>query len=139
MTKVTSVKSNTGQSPKGTGESKILVVEDDPLNMELVSDLLAVHGYTVLQAATGQAALALAAQEQPNLILMDIGLPGMDGLTACRALKADPATAAIPVVVLTSYAMRGDEEKILAAGCNGYITKPIDTRQFCQLVDGFLK
>jgi len=118
---------------------KILVVEDDPLNMELVSDLLTVHGYTVLQATTGQEALALAAREQPDLILMDIGLPGMDGLAACRALKADPTTVAIPVVALTAYAMRGDEEKIMAAGCDGYITKPIDTRQFAHIVARFLR
>jgi len=124
---------------KSNANRKILVVEDDPLNMELVSDLLTVHGYTVLQATTGQEALALAAREQPDLILMDIGLPGMDGLAACRALKADPTTVAIPVVALTAYAMRGDEEKIMAAGCDGYITKPIDTRQFAHIVARFLR
>jgi CheY-like chemotaxis protein len=107
--------------------------------MELVSDLLTVHGYTVLQATTGQEALTLAAREQPDLILMDIGLPGMDGLAACRALKAGPATVTIPVVALTAYVMRGDEEKILAAGYDGYITKPIDTRQFAHTVARFLR
>lgn len=107
---------------------KILVVEDTPLNMELVRDLLMSAGHVVLEATTAEEGLVLARNELPGLILMDIGLPGMDGLTATRKLKQEPATAGIPIICLTSHAMVGDAEKATAAGANGYITKPIDTR-----------
>jgi len=110
--------------------AKILVVEDNPVNMELVTDLLEVAGYVVIQAETAEAGLVMAKQDAPDLVLMDIRLPGMDGLAATRLLKADEATAQIPVVALTAQAMKGDEEAALAAGCQGYITKPIDTRAF---------
>lgn len=116
---------------------KILVVDDNPMNMELVSDLLEVNGYQVLQAGDASAAIDLAGNEIPDLILMDIQLPGMDGIQATRILKDDPATRKIPVVALTAHAMKGDEKNILEAGCVGYITKPIDTRKFQEAVAEF--
>jgi len=108
----------------------ILIVEDNELNLELATDLLESAGYIVRQARTAEEAIQAARTTQPHLILMDIGLPGMDGLAATRALKADPATRQIPVLAVTSHAMKGDEDKARASGCSGYITKPIDTRAF---------
>src|SRR5712692_8176668 len=107
---------------------KILVVEDNPLNRELTADILGAAGYTVLQAENAEKGLALARAESPALILMDVRLPGMDGLSATETLKEEAETREIPVVALTAHAMKGDEAKALAAGCRGYITKPIDTR-----------
>jgi len=111
-----------------SGET-ILVVEDNPLNLELVTDVLEVHGYRVLQAASASEAFEHVRAGVPDLILMDIQLPGLDGLTLTSILKDDPATRGVPVVALTAHAMRGDEEKARQAGCDGYIPKPIDTRQ----------
>ncbi len=105
---------------------KILVVEDNPVNRRLAEFLLRSHGYQILQAATAQEAFEIVNSERPNLIVMDIQLPGMDGLEATRKLKEDPRSRDIPVVAVTSYAMKGDEETALAAGCVGYITKPIE-------------
>ena len=116
----------------------ILVVEDNPGNMELAADLLDIRGFRVLQAATAEEGICLAKAERPSLILMDIGLPGMNGLQATRLLKKDRQTASIPVVALTAQAMDDDKEKTLAAGCVGYITKPIDTRTFVQTITLFL-
>jgi CheY-like chemotaxis protein len=120
------------------GTKTVLVVEDNPANMELAVDLLDVGGYRPLQAATAEEAIRLAQAERPCLILMDIGLPGMDGLQATRLLRQNPTTADIPVVALTAQAMSGDKEKILAAGCVGYISKPIDTRTFVKTVTLFM-
>ena len=116
----------------------ILVVEDNPFNMELAVDVLEVAGYTVLQAEDAERGIALAQGERPALILMDVSLPGMDGLTATRALKENPATRDIPIVALTAHAMKGDREKALSAGCQGYIPKPIDVKVFPAAVAGFL-
>ena len=116
----------------------ILVVEDNPLNMELVIDLLEYEGFRALQAANAEVALPLARQEKPDLVLMDIALPGMDGLEATRRLREDPATREIPVVALTASAMKVDEQRVLQAGCLGVIYKPIDTRGFVRLVAGYL-
>lgn len=116
----------------------ILIVEDNPLNLELATDLLETAGYVVRQAGTAEEAIQTARTALPGLILMDVSLPGMDGLAATQALKADPATHAIPVVALTAHAMKGDEDKARAAGCEGYITKPIDTRTFPVTVARFL-
>ena len=113
---------------------KILVVEDTPMNMELTTDLLEVAGYEVIQAETAETGIERARAEAPNLILMDIGLPGMDGLTATAILKQDRSTKDIPIIALTSHAMKEDKERIMAAGCDGYITKPIDTREFPKTV-----
>ncbi len=117
---------------------KVLVIEDNELNMKLAVALLGISHYQVLKAANAEIGLQLARAEHPDLILMDIQLPGMDGLTATRMIKNDPELREIPVVALTSYAMQGDEEKALAAGCSGYIPKPIDTRNFIRAVEGFL-
>ena len=108
----------------------VLIVEDNPANLALAIVLLQSAGHTVLTAADAEAGLTLARDEQPHLILMDIQLPGMDGLEATALLKRDDATRAIPVIALTALAMKGDEERIRAAGCDGYIAKPMDYRAF---------
>lgn len=117
---------------------KILVVDDNPMNVELVSDLLEVNGYHVFQAEEAETGIVIAKKEKPDLILMDIQLPGMDGLTATGILKKDKVTGNIPVIALTAHAMKGDEDKILAAGCTGYISKPINTRELPETVALFL-
>jgi two-component system cell cycle response regulator DivK len=106
------------------------VVEDTPANMKLITLLLHKAGHEVLQAGSADEAIALVRAEQPDLVLMDIQLPGMDGLAATRLLKQDDATRHIPVVALTALAMKGDEERIRAAGCDGYIAKPIQYQSF---------
>ena len=116
----------------------VLVVEDNPANMELVHDLLTVAGYRVLMATTAERAIELASTGKPDLVLMDIGLPGMDGLEATRRLKRNPTTAAIPIVCLTAHAMHGDEARARRAGCDGYLTKPLDARSFADTVAGFI-
>lgn len=103
----------------------ILLVEDNPANMRLAAFVLTHGGHEVLCATSADAALALVRERLPALVLMDVQLPGMDGLAATRRLKADPATRAIPVVALTAFAMRGDAERIREVGCDGYIPKPI--------------
>jgi len=103
----------------------ILIVEDNPSNMTLAKFLLEQAGHTVLAATDAEAGIRIARDSKPDLILMDIQLPGMDGLQATALLKQDEATRAIPVVALTALAMKGDEERILAAGCDGYIGKPL--------------
>lgn len=109
---------------------KVLVVEDNPANMTLATFLLQSAGHTVLGAMDAEAGLTMARLEQPDLILMDIQLPGMDGLEATAQLKRDVATRAIPVIALTALAMKGDEERIRAAGCDGYIAKPMSYKDF---------
>jgi two-component system, cell cycle response regulator DivK len=108
----------------------ILLVEDNVANMKLATFLLETDGHTVLAAVNAELALTLAREGHPELILMDIQLPGMDGLQATALLKADPATRDIPVIALTALAMKGDEERIRAAGCDGYIAKPLAYREF---------
>lgn len=115
-------------------KKKILVVEDNPMNMELASDILEAQGYEVLQASAGRQALEIARNQRPDLILMDIRLPELDGLEITRLLKADESTRDIVVVALTAHAMRGDEERAQAAGCSGYIPKPINTREFIKVI-----
>ena len=114
--------------------AKILVVEDNSDNMTLAVFLLESAGHTVLSATDAELGLTLARVEQPNLILMDIQLPGIDGLEATALLKRDNATRTIPVIALTALAMKGDEERILAAGCDGYIAKPLRYREFLAAV-----
>ena len=118
---------------------RILIVEDSPMNMELVVDLLEHAGYVVLQAVSAEEALPLASSEKPDLVLMDIALPGMDGLEATRQLHKDAATRDIPIVALTASAMLADEDRAFQAGCRGIIRKPIDTRVFTRLVAGYLE
>jgi two-component system cell cycle response regulator DivK len=110
--------------------ARVLIVEDNPTNMTLAVFLLQSAGYTVLSATDAEAGLTLARAEQPDLILMDMQLPGMDGLEATALLKKDEATRGIPVVALTALAMKGDEERIRAAGCDGYIAKPMRYQEF---------
>jgi len=108
--------------------SRLLIVDDNPTNLKLVSYLLKSHGHEVATAGDAETALEAIAQERPTLILMDLQLPGIDGLELTRRLKADPQTRSIPIIAVTAYAMKGDLEKALAAGCDDYVTKPIDTR-----------
>jgi CheY-like chemotaxis protein len=118
---------------------KILLVEDNQMNMELATDLLIAAGFVVCPAENAEEAIALAQTEQPSLILMDIALPEMDGLIATDILKHNELTKDIPVVALTAHAMSGDADRALAAGCIGYITKPIDTRTFAASVAKFIQ
>jgi two-component system, cell cycle response regulator DivK len=110
--------------------AKILIVEDNPVNMKLAVILLKSANHTVLSATDAEAALSLSRSERLDLILMDVQLPGMDGLQAVALLKRDEATRAIPVIALTALAMKGDEERIRAAGYDGYIAKPIRRQEF---------
>lgn len=110
--------------------AKILIIEDNPINMKLAVMLLERSGYQVLQANRAVTGIDLAKQQHPDLILMDIQLPGIDGLTAARMLKADIATRDILVYALTAFAMKGDEKKMREAGCDGYIAKPIHYQEF---------
>jgi CheY-like chemotaxis protein len=109
--------------------ARILVVEDNPTNMKLVSDLLEFEGHCILKACDAEQAQSVIHASSLDLILMDIALPGMDGLTLTRILKSDEKTKHIPVVALTAFAMKGDKRKAMADGCDGYITKPINTRE----------
>jgi CheY-like chemotaxis protein len=111
-------------------QSTILVVDDNHTNLKLVTDVLGFEGYCILTATDAKQAQAVVRQSPPDLILMDIGLPDMDGLALTQILKADQRTRHIIIVALTAFAMKGDEEKAIAAGCDGYIIKPIDTRKF---------
>ena len=103
---------------------RILVAEDDPDNRSIVVKVLTLEGYETLEAADGRSALALVRRERPDLIVMDLGMPGMDGWEASRRLKADPQTADIPIIALTAFALRGDEERAREAGCDDYLPKP---------------
>ena len=114
--------------------AKVLIIEDNPTNMTLAIFLLQSAGHTVLSATDAEAGLTMARDEQPQLILMDIQLPGMDGLQATGILKRDEATRAIPVIALTALAMKGDEERIRHAGCDGYIAKPMRYQDFLATV-----
>ncbi len=120
------------------GPAVILIVEDNEANRLLASAVLEREGYRVEMAGSSQEALELLDSQSPDLILMDVQLPGMDGLTLTRRLKGDQRTAAIPIVALTALAMMGDRERTLEAGCSGYISKPINTRTFAAEVRKFL-
>jgi CheY-like chemotaxis protein len=118
---------------------KILVVEDNDMNMQLVEFLLEEGGYEIVKATSGEEALTLTRDGiAPDLILMDIHLPGMDGLSVVRAMKADAHTARIPILALTAHAMRGDKDRFLEAGCDGYISKPIDVKTFIASIQRYL-
>jgi CheY-like chemotaxis protein len=120
-------------------EKVVLVVEDNGLNMKLIRSLLQMGKYRVLEAGDAETGLAIARESRPDLILMDIQLPGMDGLAATRILKEDPGLQKIPVLALTAHAMAGDEQKALEAGCSGYVTKPVDTRNFLKTLEPFAR
>ena len=118
--------------------ANVLVIEDNADNLKLATFLLQSAGHTVISASNAEAGLALARSDRPELILMDIQLPGMDGLEATGLLKQDERTRAIPVIALTALAMKGDEERIRAAGCDGYIAKPLSYKDFLAIVSARL-
>jgi len=123
-------------------ERNILVVEDNDMNMQLVEFLLEEGGYRIVKATSGEEALAITRdgpENTPDLILMDIHLPGMDGLSVVRAIKSDARTARIPILALTAHAMRGDKDRFLEAGCDGYISKPIDVKTFIASIERYLR
>jgi two-component system, cell cycle response regulator DivK len=117
----------------------ILIVDDNPINLKLASEILLASGYTIDGAINADQAQQLLVALLPDLILMDIALPGMDGLSLTRIIKADPRLGRVPVIALTAFAMRGDDIKAADAGCDGYITKPIDTRKFAGQVAAILE
>ncbi|HEX9787329.1 MAG TPA: response regulator [Candidatus Binatia bacterium] len=120
-------------------DKTILIVDDNPVNLKLIRVLLAGEGYEVHTAADAEEALRVLQGLRPRMILMDIQLPGIDGLELTRRLKGNPITRDIRILGLTAYAMKGDEEKILAAGCDGYIAKPIDTRTLPGVIERYLE
>jgi two-component system, cell cycle response regulator DivK len=117
---------------------RILVVEDQEDNRRIVRDLLAANDYLMTEAENGEEALAAVQKDRPDLILMDIQLPVMDGYEATRRLKADPASSSIPIIAVTSYALSGDEEKARAAGCNDFVPKPYSPRQLLAKIRQYL-
>jgi two-component system, cell cycle response regulator DivK len=117
---------------------RILVVEDHEDNRQILRDLLGNAGYHMIEAETGEDGLAAAAAQQPDLILMDIQLPGIDGYETTRRLKADPALRAVPIIVVTSYALSGDDIKAREAGCDAYVTKPYSPRQLLAKIREYL-
>jgi CheY-like chemotaxis protein len=117
---------------------RILVVDDNVTNLKLIEYLLKAKGYDVLTAVDAETALEAVRTKQPSLVLMDLQLPGMDGLELTRRLKSDPSTREIVIVAVTAYAMKGDEQRALDAGCDGYIAKPIDTRALPHVVESHL-
>jgi CheY-like chemotaxis protein len=119
-------------------DRKILIIEDNLLNLELATDLLETNGFVVFSAQTAEEGLRLARVLLPDLILMDLGLPDMDGLSATKDLKTNPATHGLKIVGLTAHAMKGDTEIAFKAGCDGYLTKPIDTRTFIASITRFM-
>jgi two-component system cell cycle response regulator DivK len=117
---------------------RILVVEDNPLNLKLVRDVLTASGYDVVEAHTGEAGVALAADCDPDLVLMDLQLPGIDGYEALRLIRDDPRVGDVPVVAVTAFAMREDRERTARAGFDGYLSKPISVRDLATQVGDFL-
>jgi len=120
----------------------VLVVEDNDMNMQLVEYLLEEGGYSIVKASSGEEALAItrdAAVPAPDIILMDIHLPGMDGLSVVRQMKTDERTQRVPILALTAHAMRGDKDRFLDAGCDGYISKPIDVKTFLSSIEQYIR
>lgn len=122
-----------------TTGKKIMIVEDNDLNMKLFHDLLASQGYTIVKTSDGASALPLAQQEKPDLIIMDIQLPEMSGLDVTRYIKAEEDLKHIPVIAVTAFAMKGDEEKMRSGGCEAYIAKPISIPSFLETIKKFLQ
>ncbi|HZM08459.1 MAG TPA: response regulator [Methylocella sp.] len=120
-------------------QKSILIVEDNELNMKLFNDLLEAHGYKTIKTRSGVEAVALARQHRPDLILMDIQLPGISGLEVTQKMKNDSDLRHIPVIAITAFAMKGDEEKILQGGCEAYLSKPISIVKFLETVRNYLK
>ena len=117
---------------------RLLVIEDQEDNRRIVRDLVTASGYELLEAATGEDGVAMASRERPDLILMDIQLPGIDGYEVSRRIKADPLLKHIPIIAVTSYALSGDDQKAFAAGCDGYVTKPYSPRLLLAKIREFL-
>jgi two-component system cell cycle response regulator DivK len=126
------------ETPDPRIRKRVLIVEDNDLNMKLFNDLLVAHGYGTLQTKDGTEALALARQYHPDLILMDIQLPEVSGLQVTQWIKSDDVLRSIPVIAVTAFAMKGDEEKIRDGGCEAYIAKPISVSSFLKTVERFL-
>ncbi len=131
--------SSSSHGAKKAPGKTVLIVEDNELNMKLFNDLLEAHGYRVLQTREGLSALDIAREHKPDLILMDIQLPEVSGIEVTKWLKEDDDLRDIPVIAVTAFAMKGDEEKIREGGCEAYISKPISVASFLQTIDGFLK
>ncbi|MBM7510512.1 two-component system cell cycle response regulator DivK [Nocardioides cavernae] len=121
-----------------TSRRRVLVVEDNPKNLKLVRDVLTYHGFEVVEATTGEEGVRLAAQVAPDLVLMDLQLPGIDGTEALRRLRAAESTRSVPVVAVTAFAMDDDRERALASGFDGYVEKPISVRALPHQVEDFL-
>jgi len=117
---------------------RILVIEDQEDNRQIVRDLMTASGYELIEATTGEEGLEAAARERPDLILMDIQLPGIDGYEVTRRIKADPKLRKIPIIAVTSYALSGDDKKAFAAGCDGYVTKPYSPRLLLAKIHEYL-
>jgi two-component system, cell cycle response regulator DivK len=124
-----------GEAPSRS--AKVLIVEDNALNLKLLSDLLEYHGYYVVATGSGEAALRIAEEEQPDLILMDIQLPDFSGIDATRRLKANFKTQRIPIIAVTAFAMSGDRAKIMESGCDGYMAKPFSILELLALVEKY--
>lgn len=126
------------ENPQILPRKKIMIVEDNELNMRLFRDLLAAHGYSTIETRDGLRALDLAKTEKPDLILMDIQLPHVSGLDVTRWMKADEETCDIPIIAVTAFAMRGDEERIREGGCQSYLSKPIQVSSFIKTIREFI-
>jgi two-component system cell cycle response regulator DivK len=129
----------TSEQPDPAAVKTVLIVEDNELNMKLFNDLLEAHGYRVLQTREGLSALDIARQHKPDLILMDIQLPEVSGIEVTKWLKEDDELRSIPVVAVTAFAMKGDEQKIREGGCEAYISKPISVASFLSTINGFFE
>jgi len=138
MTDAPNVEAAEKQAKMNGSAKTVMVVEDNDLNMKLFHDLLEAHGYNILQTKDGMEALKLAREHRPDLILMDIQLPEVSGLEVTKWIKEDDSLKSIPVVAVTAFAMKGDEEKIREGGCEAYIAKPISVTNFLQTVARFL-
>jgi two-component system cell cycle response regulator DivK len=126
------------QSGQRSATKQILIVEDNALNLKLLHDVLEAHGYATITTGEGRAAVSLAREHWPDLVLMDLQLPDISGLAAVAELKSDKRTQAIPVVAVTAFALVGDEQKALRGGCDGYVAKPIALRSFLDVVERFI-
>jgi len=120
-------------------DKNVMVVEDNEKNRKLMRVVLKAKGYNIIEAATGEEALNLLKNQKPDIILMDIQLPGIDGLTLIKQIKASVVTKDIPIIAVTAYAMKGDEQKILDTGCNAYVSKPINTQELPLIVEKYIK
>lgn len=123
----------------GMPDKNVMVVEDNEKNRKLVRVVLKSKGYNVIEATTGEEALNILKNQKPNIILMDIQLPGIDGLTLIKQIKADATTKEIPIIAVTAYAMKGDEQKILDTGCEAYMSKPINTQELPLTIEKYIK